>query len=165
MALQLDFCCNSTTIDSLMHGLMDQKDVFSLHWCWLNPVTSTSQYVGYFRVRKSLSAQLSGDLFSTIELGEKNRIEAPARPTCHHSMSHIWSLSVSHYQMLKSTLNETPVASEGEMNMETSNGEHPQEITMNLITKQGHHHRVLAITQPSVLSVAGIWIVVSPTSG
>lgn len=63
-----------------MHGLMDQKDVFSIHWWWLNPVTSTSQYVGYFRVRKSLRARLSGNLFSTIELGEKNRIEAPARP-------------------------------------------------------------------------------------
>ncbi len=74
-------------------------------------------------------------------------------------------LSGSHYQTLKSTLNETPVASNGEMNLETSNGEHPLEITLNLITKQGDHHRVLAITKPSVLGVRGIWIMVSPTSG
>lgn len=40
-----------------------------------------------------------------------------------------------------------------------------KEENMNLITKQGDHHRVLAITEPSVLGVAGIWIMVSPTSG
>lgn len=51
------------------------------------------------------------------------------------------------------------------MNLETSSGEHPQEITMNLITKQADRRRVLAIIQPSVLVVTGIWIMVSTTSG
>lgn len=32
-----------------------------------------------------------------------NRTGVPTKSTCHHSMSLIWSLSVSHYQMLKST--------------------------------------------------------------
>lgn len=53
----------------------------------------------------------------------------------------------------------------GKMNMEESNGEHPQQITMTLIVQQGDHSREFTIMQPSVLSVASIWIVVSPASG
>lgn len=35
----------------------------------------------------------------------------------------------------QSTLNETTVACDWEMNLDTPNDEHPQEITMNLIRK------------------------------
>lgn len=104
-----------------------------------------------------------------LNTAETNTTEAPARPIHHlNEPDPVLTKYLCLYLVssrLKSTVNDTPVASDRKMNLETSSCERPQETTMNLITKQGDHNSVLAITEPSVFGVAGIWIMVSPTSG